>query len=137
MSRRSRIVIDTNVYLSHVLNLYSVPSRAILRAMNSAEILISSAIAAEIVEVVNRPKFDRYVRPAIRQATLSKILSIATLVEPSLSVRACRDPRDDKFLELAVDGRADLILSGDRDLLVLSPFRGISVVTPTQYLTED
>jgi predicted nucleic acid-binding protein len=46
---------------------------------------------------------------------------------------ACRDPTDDKFLELAVNGRADLIVSGDADLLALDPFRGIPIITPTAY----
>lgn len=49
-------------------------------------------------------------------------------------IRACRDPKDDKFLELAIDGRADAIVTGDQDLLVLHPFRGIAVLTPAEYL---
>jgi putative PIN family toxin of toxin-antitoxin system len=50
-------------------------------------------------------------------------------------VRECRDPKDDKFLELALNGRADLIITGDADLLVLNPWRGIEIVTPREYLT--
>ena len=49
-------------------------------------------------------------------------------------VVACRDPTDDKFLELAVNGQADLILSGDADLFVLNPFRGISIVNPATFV---
>lgn len=49
-------------------------------------------------------------------------------------IAACRDPTDDKFLELAVNGRGDLIVSGDGDLLVLNPFRGIPIVSPTTFL---
>lgn len=51
-------------------------------------------------------------------------------------VRACRDPKDDKFLSLAVSGGADLILTGDKDLLDLHPFRGIAIVSPQQYLAS-
>jgi putative PIN family toxin of toxin-antitoxin system len=65
---------------------------------------------------------------------LSGILSAATLIEPTISIRACRDPKDDKFLELAVDGRADGIVTGDKDMLALHPFRGIAIVTPASYL---
>lgn len=50
------------------------------------------------------------------------------------AVRACRDPKDDKFLELAVNGRADLIVTGDRDLLDLNPFRDIPIIAPAEYL---
>ena len=54
----------------------------------------------------------------------------------STLVRECRDPKDDKFLELALNGRADLIITGDADLLVLNPWRGIEIVTPREYLTR-
>jgi predicted nucleic acid-binding protein len=56
------------------------------------------------------------------------------------AIRACRDPKDDKFLELAVHGRADLIVTGDQDLHTLNPFRGIAILTPNAFLgldTED
>jgi predicted nucleic acid-binding protein len=49
-------------------------------------------------------------------------------------IRACRDPRDDKFLEVAVNGRADAIVTGDQDLLVLNPFQGIPILSPAGYL---
>ena len=51
-----------------------------------------------------------------------------------LSVHACRDPRDDKFLEVAVNGMADLIVTGDDDLLVLDRFRPTRILTPKQFL---
>ena len=50
-------------------------------------------------------------------------------------MRACRDPDDDKLLELAVNGAADFIVTGDDDLLVMNPFRGIAIVTPAEFLT--
>jgi uncharacterized protein len=55
-------------------------------------------------------------------------------VDISFPIRACRDPRDDKFLEVAVYGHADLILTGDADLLALHPFRGIAIVAPAKSL---
>jgi len=68
---------------------------------------------------------------------LSAFLAGCTPVPVFTTIRVCRDPRDDKFLELAVDGRADLILTGDSDLLTLHPFRGIAILTPAQYLEPD
>jgi len=59
---------------------------------------------------------------------------VAILVEIQAPIRACRDPKDDKFLELAVDGRADAIVTGDGDLLDLHPFRGIAILMPADYL---
>jgi len=55
-------------------------------------------------------------------------------VEIKTRIRACRDPKDDKFLEVAVDGRADAIVTGDHDLLELHPFHGIAILTPADYL---
>ena len=59
------------------------------------------------------------------------------MVQVSRAIRACRDPRDDKFLEVAVHGRADLIVTGDEDLLALNPFRGIAILAPAAYLEVD
>ncbi len=131
---RSRIVIDTNIYISQVLNHRSTPSLAVLKAERSGEILISTAILNEISEVLRRRKFDRYVSLAVREAAIDRICSIATPVEPSAVIRVCRNPKDDKFLELAVHGQADVIVTGDRDLLDLNPFRGIAILTPAEYV---
>ncbi len=60
-------------------------------------------------------------------------MGIAEPLMISERVAACRDPTDDKFLELAVNGYADLIVSGDADLLALNPFRGIAIITPAAY----
>jgi uncharacterized protein len=63
-----------------------------------------------------------------------ELITAAELVEIIDRVTECRDPTDDKFLELAVNGHADLILTGDADLLVLNPFRGIPVVAPVTFI---
>jgi uncharacterized protein len=68
------------------------------------------------------------------QAWLRKLMAVAELVTITERITACRDPTDDKFLELAVNGRADLIVSGDGDLLALNPFRNIAIVTPAAFV---
>ena len=64
------------------------------------------------------------------------MLGTAELVTITEQIASCRDPHDDKFLELAVSGRADMIVSGDADLLALNPFRGIPIVTPAMFVQE-
>ena len=59
------------------------------------------------------------------------------LVEITEVVDACRDPKDDKFLELAVSGRATHIISEDDDLLALHPFRGIAILTPQGFVAQE
>ena len=133
MAELQRIVVDTNVVVSGLLFPHSESRRALEKAQTQV-MLASEATKLEFVEVMLRPKFDRYIDLEIRKQLAAEYIRVCVTVPVHSTVRACRDPKDDKFLELAVDGRADLILSGDRDLLVLSPFRGIPIIAPTLYL---
>ena len=110
------------------------PELPLARAYDIGEILVSVPLMRELHNVVSRPKFDRYVTPSERERFLGLLLRDAHLVEITESIRACRDPKDDQVLELAVCGRADRLITGDADLLVLDPFRGIRIVTPTDFL---
>ena len=131
---RQRIVVDTNALVSRLLLPASVPARALQKAVTEAQLLVSEATLAELAEVLSREKFDPYVTIADRQQFLRLLGRIAELVPIVHRIRACRDPRDDKFLELAVNGEADLIVTGDEDLLSLDPFRDIPIITPAAYL---
>jgi len=134
---RSRIVIDTNVYLSRYLRPTSVPGRAVERALERDITLVSLPTLLELRDVLNRRKFSRYVNQSEASPFLNRVAGAAEQIEVLSQIEICRHPKDNKFLALAVDGHADLILTGDQDLLVLNPFRGIAVVTPMQYLAED
>jgi putative PIN family toxin of toxin-antitoxin system len=129
-----RVVIDTGVAISAVLLPRSVPRQAFDLAAERGRLLVSAATLAELEEVFRRPKFDRYVTEAQRLEFLAALVQVAETVEVTEAVAACRDPKDDMFLELAVSGRASHLLSGDTDLLALHPFRGINVVTPQVFL---
>jgi predicted nucleic acid-binding protein len=82
--------------------------------------------------VLQRPYFVPKVAPVFFD-NLRRMFAAADLVTITESIVACRDPHDDKFLELAVNGRADVIISGDADLLVLDAFRGIPIITPAAF----
>ena len=131
-----RVVVDTNVLVSGVLAETSVPGRARHKAIETAQLLISDATFEELIEVLSRPKFDPYITADERQAFFSLVDRVAEKVSISTVIRACRDPKDDKFLELAVSGAANLLVTGDKDLLVLHPFQDTNIVTPAQYLGE-
>ena len=73
--------------------------------------------------------------PAALPRLAEELLAAAELVTITDRVTACRDPKDDKFLELAISGHADLIVSGDADLLALNPFQGIPIVTPAIFVS--
>jgi len=130
-----RCVFDTNTVVSGLLFEQSKPGRALLRAFQHGEILLSQSTLEELADVVMRRKFDRYVTSSEREEFLEAFVDRATWVEPNEGIRLCRDPKDDKFLELAIGGNADFVISGDGDLLSLHSFRGISIMTAAEFLT--
>jgi putative PIN family toxin of toxin-antitoxin system len=131
---RERVVIDTNVLLSGLLSSTSTPARAVERAVREDQVLASKETLRELAGKLLSPKFDRYVARERRMALLDRLAPNLVVVEIVQRVRACRDPKDDPFLEVAVNGSANLIVTGDRDLLSLHPFRGIDILSPSAYL---
>lgn len=96
---------------------------------------MSQALSEELDDVLSRHRFERYVTRQERAVFLRDLLRMAMSVTITERVRACRDPKDDKILELAVNGRANYIVTSDDDLLDLNPFRGIAIVRPAEFLT--
>ena len=131
-----RVVLDTNVVVSALLLSESASRRAFDRAFEKGEVLLSLPVLAEISDVLARPRFRKYVSDEDVRLFLAAYVHRAEWVKISGSIRACRDPKDDKFLELATNGRATHIISGDDDLISLSPFRGILVVPPAAFLNS-
>jgi putative PIN family toxin of toxin-antitoxin system len=134
MSESVRYVFDTNTLVSAVLFEHSNPGQALRHALRRGRVLLSSPTLEELAEVLQREKFERYVTAARREEFLVAFVERAFLVEPTEEIYACRDAKDDKFLELAVSGSAAYIISGDADLLALHPFRDIAIITATEFL---
>jgi len=133
---RERVVIDTNVLISGLLSTTSTPAQAVEKAVTNAQLVATTATLRELMEKLQSSKFDRYVRPERRDALLERVASLVEMIEVLQPVRASRDAKDDKFLDAAVNGRARVIVTGDKDLLGLSPFRGIVILTPADYLAR-
>lgn len=134
MRTRTRIVVDTNRLVSRLLLPTSVPGQAVRKAVDNGILLVSDATMNELADVLARPKFDRYISLEDRQQFLRLLGRLADFVPIVYPVHACRDPRDDKFLEVALNGKAELILTGDADLLALHPWQGIVILSPADYL---
>jgi uncharacterized protein len=130
------IVFDASTFVSAALKANSLPEQALLRAVSAPNrLLLSQAIEDEFREVIFRPKFDRFVAVERRQRVLDIVIFAAERIEPTETVRECRDPKDDKYLELAATGRADVVVSGDkRHLLSRHPWRGIPILSPADFL---
>ena len=128
-------VIDVNVLISAFLFANSKPRQALDKAQDLGTILLSNSVFLELVEVLNRPKFDRYLSKEIRKQLTDNLAEIALFVEPNEQITECRDVKDNKYLELAITGQAECIITGDQDLLILNPFREIPIITVQEFLT--
>lgn len=107
------MVFDTNTLVSAALFEHSKPDQALRRALKLDHVVLSPPTLDELAEVLERGKFDRYLTPAEREEFLEGLIDRATVVEPVESIRESRDPKDDKFLELAVKANASHIVTGD------------------------
>jgi putative PIN family toxin of toxin-antitoxin system len=111
-------------------------ARAVDRALAHGVALVSDDTLAELADVLSRQRFDRYVTLPQRQRFVQLLLGVARRVPISRRVRACRDPKDDKCLHVALNGDAEAIITGDRDLLVLDPFHGVRNLSPTAFCRD-
>src|SRR5262245_51644378 len=98
--------------------------------------LYSEATLNELIDVLGRPRMAlRYgLTPAVVDALCALVVLRGELVHPGRVIKVCRDPKDDKFLEAAIAGQADVIVTGDEDLKALDPFEGILMVPPAKFL---
>jgi len=126
------VVIDTNVFVSALTG--GTASRKILMFLKIGrfKLIISEELLTEITGVLSRPKFK------FDKNNLDRILRYITrrshIVFPKEKVSVCRDPKDNIVLECAVAGKADFIVTGDKDLLSLKKFRKTSIISPHQFL---
>jgi uncharacterized protein len=127
-----RVVVDTNVFVSAALKDKSLPALAVHVVEQRGTRPKSTATERQLFEVLARPYLAPLIPPGTRER-LQKLMTAAETVAITGRVVACRDPMDDKFLELAVNGHAGLIVTGDPDSLVLNPFRGIPIVPPATF----
>ena len=136
MRTSTRVVVDTNVLVSSLLFITSVPAQAFQKAMQNGRLLMSDSLLNEAVRVLSRQKFDRYASKEIRYDFVAALVAVADHVAVTHQIQVCRDPKDNMILELAVNGGADFILTGDEDLLALGSFHKIPIWTPAQYLAR-
>lgn len=129
-----RVVIDTNVWVSRLLLAGSAAAQAVDRALERFDVMVSEPLVEELTEVLSWGKFDRYVSVRDREEFLRRILQIAKIAPVLSEVDDCRDPDDNRLLALALDSESDCILTGDGDLLLLNPWRGVRIVSPREFL---
>jgi uncharacterized protein len=134
-----RAVIDTGVFVSALIRKHGTTGD-VLRALRDGRftVIYTTDIVVEIIDVLGRTEFRSkyHIEPDDVTALVNLIRLRGELVTPVRAVTACRDPKDDKFLEAALTMQTDCIVSGDTDLLDLNPFEGISILRPTEFLAR-
>jgi uncharacterized protein len=137
VTSRGRYVFDTNVLVSALLFQRSKPRQAFELAFLNGPVLVSDTLLIELRDVLNRPKFDRYVAQTERVAFVVNLNVNGEKGVVNVSIQACRDPKDKHILELAASGGATCIVTGDGDLLALDPLQSIPIRTPDAFLTSN
>ena len=132
-----RVVLDTNILIRAVIMPHGTVGPVLLRLRNGDySLLYSQSLLEELIDVLRRPRIYR--KYGLSNEDITTVISLILLrgeeVTPEQSINICRDPKDDKFLEVAVTGKANVLVSGDEDLLTLNPFRGIPIVPPRAFL---
>lgn len=129
-----RVVVDTNVFVAALLS--DATPRRVYEAFLSGTItlLFSRQTLFELVMVLQRPSIRLITSRPEADRLLADVQRDGRLVETTERVFACRDPKDNRFLECALAGHADYLVTGDLDLLVLHPFRGIPILRPAEFL---
>ena len=128
------VVIDTNVLISAALLPQSVSAQALLLAVAHFTLAQNAATWLELQNKITLGKFDRYFVGTSRLEWMARLAQTAQFVETIAVATESRDASDNKFLGLALDVNAPLIVSGDQDLRVLHPYRGIPVLSPREFL---
>jgi uncharacterized protein len=127
-----RTVIDTNIWISFLIsNLLKGLDSLILN--KKITLITSDEQLSEINDVLHRPKFRKYIQEYDIREFLAILQKIATIVKTGSDIHDCRDMKDNFILEIAIAGNADLIVSGDKDLLELNPYRETKIVTPKEF----
>lgn len=131
---KPRAVIDTNVLISSVLSSKGKPRQVVRHILAHGTLLLSKPTIEELESRLARPKFRKYIDVNEVDDFINFIRGVAQFIAPDETITECRDADDNKFLEVATSGGADVLISGDGDLLALHPFRDIPILKPAEFL---
>ena len=134
MAVELRVVFDTNTLVSAACFPQSFGYKAFAHiAINGVAVACKESIA-EFSDVLFRPKFDRFAASPVRKRFFDNYCDFAELFDIPNMLRVSRDPTDDKFLELAMVGQAQFIVTRDKDMLVLDPFQGVQILDAERFV---
>ncbi len=131
-----RLILDTNILVSAFVFKSENANIVVRHAAKKHTLLFSESTFKELKSTLLKPKFAELVELPTISNFIINLVRIGEFIELAEKITVCRDPKDNKFLELAVAGNADCIVTGDKDLLVLNLFRGIKIISPSDFLIQ-
>lgn len=131
----SRIIIDTNLWISFLITNNFAKLDEILFSKHGI-LVFSQELLAEFLEVAKRPKFKRFFSTSTIEELLETIDEYANFVNVETEIKICRDPKDNFLLSLSVDGNADFLITGDKDLLELNKFGETKIISISDFLQD-
>jgi len=129
-----RVILDTNLLISRALTPNSLIASAVRMIIDHCQLLASQSTVDELIRVLTRVQTKGYVTEDEVHKLIVSYKEIVEWIPIIDKIVECRDPKDDMFLELAVNGEAEYIITGDKDLLVMNPFRGIKIQTAKDFI---
>lgn len=127
-----RIILDTNLWISFLIS-SKYNKLDTLLSSNKCKLLFSEELLEEFISVAGRPKIQKYISNKELNEVLEVIDQVAYFIKVTSKIHICRDPKDDFLLSLAIDGRADYLLTGDKDLLILEKIENTKIISITEF----
>ena len=133
---KPRVILDTNLLISRALTPSSLTASAVRLIIDHCDLLVSQATMDELATTLNRVQTKGYVKQDEAIALITAYKEMVEWIPIIERVQECRDPKDDKFLELAINGNAEYLITGDKDLLVLDPFRETHILSAKDFIAK-
>jgi len=134
MNKETKYICDTNILLSSLISKTSPPAQTVDYIREHGMFSFSQETLIEFEGVLKRPKFDKFLSKEKRSNFINEIFELSVFYEVNQKVDICRDPKDNKFLDVAIASYADYLITGDDDLLVIERIGNTSIITPREFV---
>jgi uncharacterized protein len=134
--KNRRVILDTNLWISFLISKRQKELDVLLES-GAVTLIFSQELLEEFLEVSERPKFKRFFKKSDIKTLLTQIETFGELIKVESKINECRDPKDNFLLSLSIDGKADFLVTGDSDLLVLGKIEKTKIVSWTEFISKE
>ncbi|WP_114752077.1 putative toxin-antitoxin system toxin component, PIN family [Pleomorphovibrio marinus] len=134
--KNRRVILDTNLWISFLISKRQKELDELLES-GAVTLIFSQELLEEFLDVSERPKFKRFFKKSDIKTLLTQIETFGQLIKVESKFNECRDPKDNFLLSLSIDGKADFLVTGDSDLLVLEKIENTQIVSWTEFISQE